>query len=159
MPEITIGRLRGGYCVSWRENGRRRRYQLKARTRSEAESEARDRYLKEAGGGPDNLSVGDIWHRYCQHLGNKPTAATMGWTGKAVLPALGHLRPDQITDRDCRNYVFGRIDAGRAVGTAHTELGHLRSALRWAARRGLIDQVPHIEMPPKPDSDGAAAIR
>lgn len=77
----------------------------------------------------------------------------MGWTGKAVLPEFGDLRPDQITTEDCRGYLRARVAAGRKIGSAHTELGHLRSACRWACKMGLIDKVPHIEMPPKPDSD------
>jgi len=153
MPEtITIGRLRGGFCVSWQDNGKRRRYQLAARTRAEAESEGRDRYLKETAptGG---ATTSAIWERYRDYLGAKKTAITMGYTGKAVLEHFGELRPDQITLEDCRAYTEKRQDQGRAVGTIHTELGHLRSALRWARKTNLIDRTPHIDMPPKPASD------
>jgi Site-specific recombinase XerD len=45
------------------------------------------------------------------------------------------------------------VAEGRKIGTVHTELGHLRSALRWAAKTRLIDAVPYIELPPKPASD------
>ncbi|WP_425441850.1 tyrosine-type recombinase/integrase [Thioclava dalianensis] len=77
----------------------------------------------------------------------------MRHTGKAVLPEFGSLRPDQITINDCRAYTAKRLGAGRKVGTVHTELGHLRSALKWAAKIRLIDHAPYIEQPPKPDSD------
>ena len=86
MPDITIGRLRGGYCVYWKEGERRRRYQLKARTRAEAESEGRDRYLRETtptGG----VTIQQIWDGYIDHLGDKPTAKTMKWTN-VLLPWL-----------------------------------------------------------------------
>ncbi|GGA24057.1 integrase [Amylibacter cionae] len=152
--QVNIGRLRGGYCVYWDEkpSGKRKRYQLKARTRAEAESEGRDRYLKESQ--PTNgLTVARIWETYIYHLGTKPTAKTMGWTGKAVLLHFGELRPDQITVDDCRGYLRQRLAAGRKIGSAHTELGHLRSALKWAGKTNLIDRVPFIELPPKPDSD------
>ena len=154
MPDITIGRLRGGYCVSWTDpdTGRRRRYQLAARTRAEAEPEARDRYLKETVR-PATTTVAEIWTAYRAHLGTKPTAETMRHTGKPVLDALGALRPDQITVDDCRQYRANRIADGRKLGTVHTELGHLRSALKWAHKMRLIDHVPFIELPPKPDSD------
>lgn len=154
MPEITIGRLRGGYCVYWTEpeTGRRRRYQLAARSRQEAESEGRDRYLKETR--PRGaLTVAEIWDTYIDHLGAKPTAKTMRYTARAILPHFGALRPDQITTGDCRQYRDARLRAGRKIGSVHTELGHLRSALRWAAKAGLIDRAPAIDMPPKPDSD------
>lgn len=154
MPDLTIGRLRGGYSVSWTdpETGKRRRYQLAARSRKEAESEARDRYVRETKPrGP--LTCKAIWTAYIDHLGAKPTATTMRYTGRAVLAHFGALRPDQITTEDCRSYAAARITAGRRIGSIHTELGHLRSALRWAAKHRLIGHCPHIEMPPKPDSD------
>lgn len=152
MQEIAIGRLRGGYCVYWTDDGKRRRYQLKARTRAEAESEARDVYLKEKRP-VVGLNVSQIWEAYRLHLGKKKTAETMSWTGKAVLKSFGTLRPDQITIDDCRNYLADRTADGRKIGTVHTELGHLRSALKWAHKTGHIDRVPHIELPPKPDND------
>jgi integrase len=152
MPTISIGRLRGGFCVYWTEDGKRRRYQLSARTRAEAESEARDRFLKETVS-QDGMTVAGIWEAYRDHLGEKKTAETMGWTGKAVLPSFGALRPDQITIGDCREYRDKRLSDGRKLGTVHTELGHLRSALKWAHKAGHIDRCPFIELPPKPDSD------
>ena len=39
MPtEFTIGRLNGRFVVTWREDGKRRRYRLAARTKREAEA-------------------------------------------------------------------------------------------------------------------------
>lgn len=154
MPEITIGRLRGGYCVHWIDpaTGKRRRYQLEARSRQEAESEGRERYLRETWK-PGELNVSAIWKAYMDHLGAKPTAKTMGYTATAILPAFGALRPAQITVADCRKYLADRLAEGRKIGTIHTELGHLRSALRWAMKAGLIARVPHIELPPKPASN------
>ncbi len=154
MSDIFIGRLRGGFCVYWddKDTGKRRRYQLKARSRKEAEAEGRDRYLKETKR-PGGMNVSDIWEGYRVHLGNKKTTETMGWTGKAVLASFGAFRPDQITIDDCRQYSALRQKDGRKLGTVHTELGHLRSALKWAHKAGHIDRVPFIELPPKPDSD------
>ncbi|MGQ3486075.1 tyrosine-type recombinase/integrase [Roseovarius pacificus] len=99
------------------------------------------------------MSVAQIWAAYIDHLGSKPTAKTMGYTGKAVLDHFGDFRPDQITTDDCRAYLAERLKAGRKIGSIHTELGHLRSALRWAVKQGVIARAPHIELPPKPDSD------
>jgi integrase len=151
--DLTIGRLRGGFCVHWTDlkTGKRRRYQLAARTREEAESEARERYLRETWSA-GSVRVSDLWAAYIQHLGSKPTATTMGYTGKAVLAAFGALRPSQITVQDCRAYLQARLAAGKKIGTIWTELGHLRSTLRYAHKMGLIDRMPYIELPPKPDS-------
>lgn len=151
---LTIGRLRGGFCVYWTDpdTGVRRRFQLQARTREEAEAEARDVYLKECA--PRGaVTVSQIWEAYIDHLGTKPTAKTMGYTGKAILGFFGKLRPDQITVTDCRGYAARRAAEGKAIGSVHTELGHLRSALRWATKTGVIERTPHIERPPKPASN------
>ena len=156
MSDITIGRLRGGFSVHWIDpvTGTRRRYQLEARTREEAESEGRERYLKETwSAGSDRIA--DLWQAYIHHLGSKPTAKTLGYTGKAVLAHFGSLRPSQITVQDCRTYKQQRLAAGRKVGTVWTELGHLRSALKFAHKMGLIERMPYIELPPKPDSNVA----
>ena len=153
MSGISIGRLRGGFCVYWTDqSGKRKRFALKARSRAEAESEGRDRFLRESAptGG---MIVKTIWSAYVDHLGDKPTAETMRYTGKAVLEKFGDLRPEQITIADCRAYMKTRAAQGRKIGSVHTELGHLRSALRWAEKARLIDRAPFIEQPPKPASD------
>ncbi len=153
MSDITIGRLRGGFCVSWSENGNRRRYQLAARSRKEAEAEARDRYLKETTRGGD-LTIAELWALYVDSLGAKPTAATMGYTGKAVLSHFGAYRPDQLTVEDSRSYIRQRLAAGKKVGSVHTELGHLCSTMNWAYKKAkAIDRIPPIERPSKPDSN------
>ena len=153
MSEFSIGRLRGGYCVYWDDasTGKRRRYQLSARTRAEAEPEARDRFFKEHAVSRD-LTVREVWGLYVTSLGDKPTATTMGHTGKAVLTHFGALYPRQITDADCEAYAEKRRAEGRATGTIWTELGHLRSALAWGAKKGLLARAPDIVRPPKPDS-------
>ena len=151
MPDITIGRLRGGYCVYWREGGNRRRYQLAARTRAEAESEARDRYLKETGE-RKGRTVAAIWEAYVDSLGEKPSAQNVHYLGVPVLAVFGAFRPDQITPEDCRGYTRKRQAENMSASTIHTELGYLRTALRWARKVGWIERVPHIVVPPKPDS-------
>lgn len=59
MSDITIGRLRGGFCVSWREDGKRKRYSLAARTRKEAEAEGRDRFIRETARG-GTLTIAEL---------------------------------------------------------------------------------------------------
>lgn len=151
MPEISIGRFRGGFCVYWNEDGKRRRYSLKARTRKEAEPEALDVYReKTLAQRRDKGTVAEIWEAYRADLGDRPTAKTMGYTGKAVLEHFGKYRPDQITTDLCRKYTAKRTKDGKSQGTIHTELGHLRSAMRFAVRERIIDRAPAIERPAKP---------
>lgn len=150
MPDITIGRLRGGLCVIWRDaDGRRHRHSLAALDRKAAEAEAIDVYRRH--NAPAAVAtVETLWQAYRDHLGSRPTAKTMGYTGKAILPHFGALRPDQITVQHSRDYAKARAKAGRSQGAIWTELGHLRTCLTWAAKVRLIDRAPFIERPQKP---------
>lgn len=151
MPDYRIGRLNGRFVVTWTgEDGRRRRYRLAAETARAADAEARD-VIRAATLPASGLTVAAIWQAYRDDLGDRPTARTMAWTGIPILHHFGQLRPDQIAAEDCRRYTADRRAAGKSDGTAWTELGHLRSALIWAADRArLIDRAPHIERPAKP---------
>lgn len=150
MREYRIGRLKGRFVVTWIEpDGRRRRYRLDALTRKAAETEALDVIAKE------NLpksgaTVADLWGQYVDYLGERPAGVTMSYTGKAVLPHFGQMRPDQVTLAQCNAYTAARVKAGKSQGTVHTELGHLRSTLTWAAKIGVIDRAPHVFRPHKP---------
>jgi len=155
MRQLRIGRLRGGYCVTWiRDDGRRARHKLNARTRTEAEAEAIATYRRvSAAEHPETTTVALIWQAYREDLGDRPTAHTMGWTGKAILPHFGALRPDQITKTHCTAYASARTAAGISPGSIHTELGHLQSALRFAAAHRMIDVAPRVWRPAKPQTD------
>lgn len=153
MSHISIGRLRGGYCVYWtKPDGKRARYKLSARTRAEAEAEAIDVYRKE-----HTATIGEtvsaLWEAYRADMGDKPTAKTMGYTGKAVLAHFGHYRPDQIDKALCREYGEKRLAEDKSVGTVWTELGHLQSTMNFAEQTGMIEKAPRIWRPVKPDSD------
>ncbi len=157
MPDITIGRLRGGLCVQWTdpETGKRRRYQLEARTRKAAEAEAVEVFRRETfRATPSGATVSDIWAAYVADLEGKPTAKTMGFTGKAVLPHFGPYLPRDISKELCRSYAKERAEAGKKAGSIWTELGHLQSALNFGAKTRMFDGAPpHIWRPQKPQSD------
>ncbi len=91
----------------------------------------------------------------------------MTWSGAAVLPFFGDLKPQDVTQKLCRAYAALRRKAkrgsaaqqvryeasGRPVpvgvsdSTIRTELNQLRTALLWAESVGLIVKAPAIEMP------------
>lgn len=150
MPEFTIGRLRGGFAVSWHEDGKRRRYQLAARTRKAAEAEAIDIIRRETApvGGQ---TVADIWALYLDARKGRHIHRVMSHA-PAVLAHFGHLRPDQITAEHCHAFTAKRRRDGMKDGTIWTEAGWLRTALQWAAKPGrrLIPEAPEIERPAKP---------
>ena len=150
MLEYRIGRLNGRLVVTWRDaQGKKRRFRLAATTAREADAEARDVVIA-ASAHDDGVTVEPIWEAYRADRAGRSIAESMRHTGKSILPHFGHLRPDQITTDDCRAYIAARRAAGRHDGTIWSQLGHLRNALSWAAKRGVIVRAPYIERPPQP---------
>lgn len=90
-----------------------------------------------------------LWNLYRQENAHKHVTVNMDFSGRAVLPELGHLLPDEITTQHCRAYVAKRRKAGKKDGTIWTELNHLQIALSWARKQKLAPEV-YIERPPKP---------
>lgn len=154
MPEHRVGRLRGGFCVSWPDPSLpsgRRRYQLKATTLREAKAEARSVVAQITI--PDRtLTVADVWESYRKDREGRPVAKTMGYF-KVLIEYFGALECESITTEDCRGYTALRRKQGKSDGTIWTELGLLRTVLVWAAKpsRRLIAFAVDIERPQKPD--------
>lgn len=152
MPaEYRIGRLNGGFVVSWWEEGKRRRYRLAALSRKEAESEAIDVIRRETLKSQDT-TVKTLWDLYRQEKDGRRVAAAMKSEWSFIGPHFGALRFDQIGVDTCRAYVRAQRKAPRKAkdGTIWTELGHLRTVLSWAWKGRLIPYAPTIERPAKP---------
>lgn len=84
-------------------------------------------------------------------------AVAMMHEWKAMGPLMGHLRPEEVTVEACRKYVAARrkmTAKGKTTkvqdGAIWTELGHLRTVLKWA----LGDKAPKVERPQKPAPKG-----
>ena len=142
---MRLGRLRGQFCVTWWEDGKRHRHTLG--TADKAEAERRLKQLRK----PQGKTVQALWDTYREEKEGRSVVETMRWTGKALLPHFGHLEPDQIDLATCRDYTAKRRAKGRSDGSIHTELGHLRTVLNWAAKRRHIAHAPYIERPAKPE--------
>lgn len=150
MREYRIGRLKGRFVVMWNEpDGRRRRYRLDAHTAKEAEREARDLIVKQTAPAA-GVTVAQVWAAYREEVSGRRQASKMDQTGKNVLPDFGHLSTDHVTVEDCRKYIARRLKDGRKDATIRTELGCLRTALKWACKARLIGAAPSIEMPQTP---------
>lgn len=162
MPdEYRIGRLNGRYVVSWWVDGKRKRYRLDALTPKDAEREALDVIRKEVVTG-EPMTVKSLWDLYRKEKEGRRVAAAMNFEWKTIGPHFGHLRPEQVTVDTCRAYTKLRkktlINRGKDSpptpvndGTIWTELGHLRTVMKWAAdKKHLIAKAPDIERPAKP---------
>ena len=149
MPDYHLGRLKGRYVVSWWEGGKRRRYRLDAATQADAKREAID-LIRGKRDAPSGSTVAELWEAYRAEKEGRRVATAMKHEWKAVGPHFGHLRPDQVTTKTCREYVAIRRKAGKHDGTIWTELGHLRTVFTWAQKQRLIEHAPPVERPQKP---------
>lgn len=91
-----------------------------------------------------------LWQHYRDEHATKRIAANMDYSGRAILPELGHLAPDEVTTVKVRAYMAKRAKAGRKPGTIWTELNHLQIALNWATSNRLISDRIFVERPSKP---------
>ena len=149
MLEYKLGHLNGKFVVTWMENGKRRRIRLSANTKREAVAEA-DKIIRMVTTHGNVVTVAHAWEQYAAYLGDRPGGKQIHYTGKAILPFFGPVPVEGITIDMCREYTRKRLDQGKSVGTAWTELGNLRSALSWCAKMRIIPYAPHIEKPQKP---------
>lgn len=148
MPEWRITRLRGGYALTFERDGRRRRYTLNATSPREAQQLAPALYAELTK--PAGRTVADLWKAYEVEKEGRAVLDTMKWTWKALEPSFGSREGDSLTLDDCRSYTARRRKAGKSDGSIHTELGHLRTVLKWAEKRRLIQRAPDIDRPKKP---------
>lgn len=154
MPDWTITRLRGEYCVTWfdvvdADTTIRRRYRLGTSDPKEAERRAPSKYAELTR--PRGTKVKDLWAAYLHAKQGRAVLATMEYTWRAMGERFGELEAGAVSVDDCRAHTAERHTAGIQDGTIHTELGHLRMVLKWAQDNGLLDRAPHIEKPPKPE--------
>lgn len=79
----------------------------------------------------------------------------MGHEEKALKERFFHLPPEALKESIVDEHIAARRAAGRGDGTIWTELGHLRIALSWAVKKGVIEKAPYVKRPqqPKPKRD------
>ncbi|MGB7090659.1 MAG: helix-turn-helix domain-containing protein [Methylovirgula sp.] len=142
-----------GFAVEWYdETGRRFRRSLGTSDRGEAKRRVTDEFIPafDKASRPTDVTVAYAWDLYRAALGAKPAAVTMGHERKAIGAHFGEMAASTVSEADCQSYIRLRRDAGRKDGTIWTELGHLRSALRYAAGKKLIAEAPKIYRPERP---------
>src|SRR5258707_1193469 len=138
-PKFRVVLFRGWYYVAWKERGTVRRVSLRTKNRDVAEQGLRD-FAKqyEANSRPTTITVEYVWNGYRETLKGRPSYYTMGFEARSILASFGLRDASEIRDTDCLEYIAHRRSVGRKDGTIWTELGRLRSALRWAEKKNLI---------------------
>jgi integrase len=158
MPEYRLVRFRGKFAVTWNEGGRRFRHSLGVDSRAEAEQRVARFLAAQAAAGAvakgSACTVEDAWSGYEKALGAKPSAVTASHQWKAIGPAFANRNAATLTEDDCQRYIEARRARGRSESTIWSELSRLRSALRWAENKRLIDRAPKIWLlAPSPPRD------
>ena len=147
-PKFRVVLFRGHFYAAWRERGETRRVSLRTQSRETAESALRsfaEQY--EIFQRPQIITLEFVWNGYRETLKGRPAFQTMGFEGRSILPFFGTMAAGSIVEDICLAYVSKRRDAGRKDGTISTELGRLRSALKWAEKKNLITKAPYISRP------------
>lgn len=148
MPDYRIGRLRGKLCLVYWRDGKRYRYTLGTDDARQAELIAPSLYAELTR--PRGTDVKSLWDAYLRDKADRAVTVTMRYTWKALDARFGRLAGDAVTTADCRAHTTCRRDSGIRDGTIHTELGHLRTVLKWAEKHSLIPKASYIERPAKP---------
>ncbi len=149
MPEYRLARFRGKFAVVWHDAGIRHRVTLGTDSRAEADR-LLSRFIASSAAASRStaLTVAEAWDGYVNALGAKPAATTMRFMWRSLGPRLGDRNAETLTEDDCRAYIATRRQQGRSDGTIWSELSRLRSALKWAENKRLIDRAPKIWTPP-----------
>lgn len=152
QPKFAAVLYRGSYYARWMANGEIQRRSLRTKNHREAEAALIEfAAAYEIASRPDKITIEFVWNGYRESLGTKPSATTMGFEWKAVGAYFGEMGAESITEANCLIYQKRRADAGRSDGTARTELMHLRCALLWAEKKGIIGKAPAIFFPASPE--------
>jgi len=149
MPQQwRITRLRDGLALTFEQDGKRRRFTLGTADPGEARQIAPALFAELTR--PAGRTVTDLWKGYETEKDGRAVLETMKHTWKAIGPHFGARDGESITLEDCRAYTADRRRKGRSDGSIHTELGHLRTVLKWAEKRRLIARAPDVDRPVKP---------
>lgn len=146
MSEYAVQRLRGGFALVYRHDGKRVRRQLAATDRQSAEAEARALW---AGAGSGAWTVGRIMTGYLASISHKPSHGRRLDAWKAMGAFWLNVDPAVIDAKMCQNYRKQRR-AGDA--TARYELMQVSTALGWATQNGpKLASRPAIWLPATPE--------
>lgn len=148
MPDWRLTRLNGEFCLTFERDGKRVRRRLGTTDARQAQLIAPAVYAEL--NRPKGTTVAELWSAYVADREGRAVVGTMAHTWKALAARFGTRDGQSITKEDCRAHTTERRANGISDGTIHTELGHLRTVLKWAENGRLIERAPHIERPSKP---------
>ena len=148
---VRLVRFRDKFAVTWTEGGRRFRHSLGVDSRAEADQRLARFIAAQAAAAEvatgKAYTVAEAWDGYTKALGaslRRHRLASME-SRSGQLSRIATRR--RWTEADCQRYVETRRKLGRSESTIWSELSRLRSALRWAENKRLIDRAAKISIP------------
>lgn len=131
--DIQLRRHRGKWSAAWYEGGERKRLSsgLDATPTNRAAAEEWCQNLTRASAYDETPNCDAIMQRYIADLGSKPGAKTAGFYWVSLARHFQYLLPENVTRDACRKYQAIRRQENKSESTIRSELGYLRSALRW----------------------------
>jgi integrase len=167
--EYQLGKLGGRYVVTWWETeaGKRSRKRFRLPVdakRPQAEGiAALNQFIRAREASLDanrgDFTIAELFDRYVDDLRkNGKRNDNQKWIWKSLGPKFGPLLPADIESpvivegeerTICHEYAMELARQGLARDTIWDRLSCLRTALNWAKKRNLIDQVPYVWVPAK----------
>lgn len=145
MSDYSVQRLRGGFALVYRIDGKRVRRQLASTDRASAEAEARALWQ---GADSSPWTVGRIMTAYLDTIAHKPSHGRRQDAWKAMRGFWQDVDPALIDERMARDY-HGQRRASDA--TARYELMQVSTALNWAVGQGHMTTRRSIWLPQLPE--------
>lgn len=160
-----LGKLRGNWCVVWKEGDKRRRYGLGVSLkRPVAEGVAalsafvrRREAAQLVDSGP--LTLEKIFKAYIEDRRKEgKSVKNQEWNWTSLAPTFGPLMPADVEipvevegemRTICHKYAVELAARGLARDTIWDRLSYLRTAINWAAKRNLIVEKPYVWVPQK----------
>lgn len=136
------------WCIKWADERGAHRESLGTSDRAAAEAHARDLWQRRTLASAD--TVGEIVEAYLDSLGGLRDEKRKREAWVAAKPYWAGLRMHQIDDQTSAGYQAQRK---RAANTMRNELGLIRTALKWAVGKRIIQVAPPIFLPPMPESE------
>lgn len=144
MPEWRLKKYRGRWAAVRSVEGRTERFSLRTTDLSEARRRLADFIAEPAGETVEALVNAYLADK--DKTAIRPENLRFAW--KQAQPHFGHLRPDQITRKVCREYVRHRSRLGRQPATIRKEIETVRAALRFHKKdAGAIFELPRQPPP------------
>ena len=165
MANYRLGKLKNGWCVTWKEGAKRHRHRLGVGIREpKATAEAAlNEFVRarEAAllvqSGP--LTVAGIFAAYIESVrkAGKSTKRQQ-WTWSVLEATFGALKPEDLEASRmvggesltiCHQYAVDEDKRGKSRATIWDRLTTLRTAMNWATKSGLIARAPRVWAPSK----------